>query len=124
MACMAVVDGLETEPDPRYGRISARFRFEDPGQGARYDSALWSVFLCAAGRQRLLGWPLVYEPLKGFDLYRDFDFFGIRPGAKYPLKRRYLRSWHGLELATIILIDRNSHFDTFLGFVRGRKAYS
>ena len=33
MACMAVVDDLETEPDPRYGRISARFQFEDPGRG-------------------------------------------------------------------------------------------
>ena len=45
MACIAVVGGLETEPGPRYGRISARFRFEDPGQGARYDSAPWSAFL-------------------------------------------------------------------------------
>ncbi len=57
MACMAVVDGLETEPDPRYGRISARFRFEDrPGSTVRL-SFLVGFFYALRGRQRPFEWP-------------------------------------------------------------------
>ncbi len=75
MAYMAVVDGLETELDPPCGRISARFRFEDSGQGARYESAPWSVSFVAASRQRHTGWPVRHHPARG----RDFTSLSVVP---------------------------------------------
>ncbi len=89
---MPVVGGLETEPDPRYGRISVRFRFEDrPGSTSCCDawgfsafpcvsthSASWSDFLRPqVGNAFLNGW-ICTIPSRGFNLPSAFDKILVR----------------------------------------------